>query len=167
MANTEIQLFTASHIPLIVQSFQDYNPKPTALFEKYLQDQRNNERLVWVAIVAEKIVGYVTLQWHSKYLPFKEQNIPEIVDLNVITPFQGQGIGAQLLATAEKAALKKSTTVGIGVGLYKDYGRAQQLYVKRGYIPNGEGITYNYQPVAPGAKVILDDDLILWFTKTT
>ena len=59
----------------------------------------------------------------------------------------------------------KGKTVGIGVGLYDGYGAAQKLYVKRGYIPDGQGITYNYKPVAYGEKVPLDDDLVLWFTK--
>ncbi len=59
--------------------------------------------------------------------------------------------------------------VGIGVGLYAGedggYGAAQRLYVKRGYIPDGKGVTYNYHPTTPGNNYSLDDDLILWFTK--
>jgi hypothetical protein len=36
-----------------------------------------------------------------------------------------------------------SESVGIGVGLYLDYGVAQTMYVKRGYIPDGKGICKN------------------------
>lgn len=79
------------------------------------------------------------------------------------------GIGSLLLDTAEKAAATKSEVVGIGVGLYAGadggYGAAQRLYVKRGYIPDGKGVTYNYQPAIPGNSYPLDDDLVLWFTK--
>ena len=55
--------------------------------------------------------------------------------------------------------------IGIGVGLYKDYGFAQKLYVRMGYIPDGNGITYNYQPVKAGDSYPVDDDLLLWFKK--
>ena len=66
---------------------------------------------------------------------------------------------------AELEAVKKQNKVGIGVGLYDGYGSAQRLYIKRGYIPDGLGVTYNYNHVTPGANVCLDDDLVLWFTK--
>ena len=55
--------------------------------------------------------------------------------------------------------------MGIGVGLSRDYGAAQRLYIKRGYVPDGRGVTYNYLPVMAGSKVLVDDDLVLWFTK--
>jgi len=34
-----------------------------------------------------------------------------------------------------------------------------------GYLPDGYGVTYNYQSVIPGDSAPLDDDLVLWFTK--
>lgn len=40
-----------------------------------------------------------------------------------------------------------------------------RLYVKRAYIPDGHGATYNYKYVTPGKEYLLDDDLVLWFTK--
>lgn len=70
-----------------------------------------------------------------------------------------------MLDLAEAEAQKKSKIIGIGVGLYADYGDAQQLYIKRGYMPDGLGITYNYQPIDPGSMIRLDDALVLWFTK--
>ncbi len=75
-----------------------------------------------------------------------------------------------LLDIAESKAATRQDTVGIGVGLYAGedggYGSAQRLYVKRGYIPDGKGVTYNYHPTTPGKSYFLDDDLVLWFTKT-
>jgi GNAT superfamily N-acetyltransferase len=105
------------------------------------------------------------LKWQSSYKPFHEKSIPEIKDLNVLPPFQKQGIGSELLDTAEEAAKIQANLVGIGVGLYEDYGTAQKLYINRGYRPDGRGVTYNYQPVVPGSSVCIDDDLVLWFTK--
>ncbi len=97
--------------------------------------------------------------WNSLSPPFCEKKIPEINDLNVIEQFQKQGVGAQLLLTAEKTALTRSSTIGIGFGLYKDYGKAQRLYFSLGYRPDGNGISYHYKPVAPGSRAVVDDDL--------
>ena len=91
------------------------------------------------------------------------------MDLNVLPQFRKIGIGSLLLDTAEKEAATTSDIIGIGVGLYAGqdggYGSAQRLYVKRGYIPDGKGVTFNGQPRIPGYSYPLDDDLVLWFTK--
>ena len=50
-------------------------------------------------------------------------------------------------------------------GAVGGYGAAQRLYIKRGYIPDGKGVTYNYEPTIPGNSYPLDDELVLWFTK--
>lgn len=139
--------------------------KPASIYEKYLQESFSDERLVWVAYVQDQFAGYITLKLNSKYPSFKDQNIPEIMDLNVLPSFRKMGIGSALLDTAEKEAVRKSPVVGIGVGLYDDYGSAQRMYIKRGYIPDGKGVTYNYEPTIPGNSYKLDDDLVLWFTK--
>lgn len=65
----------------------------------------------------------------------------------------------------EDQASAYNTQVGIGVGLTPDYGNAQRLYVKCGYIPDGNGVTYQYQSVKWGVKYKVDDDLVLWFIK--
>jgi hypothetical protein len=39
------------------------------------------------------------------------------------------------------------------------------LYAKRGYIPDGRGVTYRDRYVEEGAPVVLDDDLVLHLTK--
>lgn len=143
--------------------------KPLSLFEAYLKEQEIGARIVWVAHFKGEFAGYVTLKWQSQYPSFKAQNIPEIMDLNVLPAYRKMGIGSLLLDIAEKEAATKSDKIGIGVGLYAGedggYGSAQRLYVKRGYIPDGKGITYNYQPAIPGNSYPLDDDLVLWSTK--
>ena len=143
--------------------------KPASIFEGYLKEQEAGERIVWLAHVYDQFAGYITLKWTSSYPFFKEQNFPEIMDLNVLPVYRKMGIGSLLLDCAEKEAATKSQIIGIGVGLYAGedggYGSAQRLYVKRGYIPDGKGVTYNYQPTIPGNSYLLDDELVLWFTK--
>jgi len=161
-----IRQFNTSDILTIVSKFAEHNwPKPIATFERYLQEQCDGNRLIWVAYLNNQFAGYVTLAWMSKYQPFRDDKIPEIMDLNVLPPFRSCGIGSKLLEVAETAAGFKNNYVGLGVGLYADYGVAQKLYLKRGYIPDGRGITYDYQFVLPGSSVRVDDDLLLWLLK--
>ena len=102
---------------------------------------------------------YVTLKWQSQYEAFVRDYIPEIMDLNVLPSFRKTGVGSILLDIAEKEATTKSDLVSIGVGLYAGhdggYGSAQKLYVKRGYVPDGRGVTYNYQPTIPETAIHL------------
>jgi GNAT superfamily N-acetyltransferase len=154
-------------IPMIVASFAVHDwTKPSSTFEKYLHEQQMGTRDIWLAFDEGQFAGYVTLTQKSLYPPFKKALIPEIMDLNVLPPYRNKGLGSLLIETAENKAFEKSDIVGIGVGLYKDYGQAQKLYIARGYQPDGFGVTYNYQFVEPGTMVCLDDDLVLWFTKS-
>jgi len=70
-----------------------------------------------------------------------------------------------LLDRAEAEVARLSGVVGIGVGLHPGYNAAQQLYVKRGYIPDARGITYRNRFVEEAASVVVDDDLVMHFTK--
>lgn len=162
-----IRFLTTGDIPIIVSSFSSIGwDKPAAVFEKYLEEQNQNLRQVWVVFENSEFIGYVTLKWIPEYPFFAKQGIPEISDLNVLPKYRNQGIGSKLLDLSEEAAYKKSKAVGIGVGLYADYGAAQKIYIKRGYIPDGNGITYNCRTVIPGGTVQVDDDLVLWFVKS-
>lgn len=165
-----INLLNKLDIPKIVKAFGDANwHKSTSLFEIYLEEQYNDERLIWVAYYGNQIAGYVTLKWKSYYEQFATTHIPEIMDLNVLPIFRNKGIGSKLLEHAEHTAKTKSSLIGIGVGLYGGsdggYGPAQRLYVHRGYIPDGKGITYNYKYATAGNSFPLDDELILWLIK--
>lgn len=166
MSHVVIRPFLSTDIDNIVKQFANNNwTKPRVTFENYWQEQTANERILWLAFHQQQFAGYITLKWDSLYPPFQDKKIPEIMDLNVLPPYRNQGVGSALLDVAEAEASKQHAIVGLGVGLYPDYGSAQKLYIKRGYRPDGLGITWNYQRVIPGSQVCLDDDLILWFTK--
>ncbi len=53
-----------------------------------------------------------------------------------------------LMDAAEARAAERSAIVGLGVGLYADYGSAQRMYARRGYLPttNTSGTTAPYTP---------------------
>jgi GNAT superfamily N-acetyltransferase len=140
--------------------------KPPAQYRGYLAEQRQGEREVLVAWDGDLFVGYVTVVWNSGYAPFREAGIPEIADFNVLPHVRRLGIGSQLLDEAERRIAERSHVAGIGVGMTADYGAAQRLYVKRGYVPDGRGLVASGHHVRWGETVLVDDDLVLYFTKT-
>ena len=97
---------------------------------------------------------------------FRRLGIPEIQDLVVIPQARQRGIGTALVEHCEARALVEGhSEIGIGVGLYGSYGAAQRLYIKRGYVPDGQGVAYECQPVMGGEIRPVDDDLVLKLIK--
>jgi GNAT superfamily N-acetyltransferase len=162
-----IHLLRTGDIPTMAAAFAVLGwDKPAAQYEGYLAEQRRGEREALIAWRGEEFVGYVTIVWTSDYTPFRDAGIPEISDFNVLPHVRRQGIGSQLLDEAERRIAERSHVAGIGVGLFTDYGAAQRLYVKRGYVPDGLGILSHGRRVTRGETVVVDDDLALYFTKT-
>jgi len=162
----EIRLLKETDIQSIAAAFAELGwDKPAAQYQRYLTEQQAGLRVVLVAIVDGVFAGYVTIVWASGYACFLEAKIPEIVDFNVLPKFRRLGIGSQLLATAEACISEHSSLAGIGVGLTADYGAAQILYVRRGYIPDGRGICWGEKRCQHGDQVSVDDGLTLYFTK--
>jgi GNAT superfamily N-acetyltransferase len=146
-------------------TMQGWN-KPQEQYERYWQESEQGSRLVLVAERDGVFAGYVTLLWQSDYEGFKSQDIPEIVDFNVLKAFQRQGVGTALMDEAERRIGERNPIAGLGVGLTPDYGPAQVLYVKRGYVPDGTGIYHNGQLLKHGGLATVDDDLVMYLTKT-
>jgi GNAT superfamily N-acetyltransferase len=140
--------------------------KPAVQYERYLQQQDAGEREVFVARWGGLFAGYVTVLWRSDYPPFAARDIPEVQDFNVLPDFRRRRIGTALMEVAERRILERSPVIGIGVGLYHDYGAAQRLYVLRGYVPDGLGITAHGRRLTWGDEAKVDDDLVLWLTRS-
>ncbi len=166
--NTElsIRLLEACDIQLIAAAFSAIGwDKPAAQYERYLSEQNEGRRTVLVANVGDEFAGYLTIRWQSDYLPFRQERIPEIVDLNVLPRFRRRGIGTALMDEAERRIAERSPVAGIGVGMDADYGPAQRMYVLRGYVPDGRGLTYRSRHLKYGDRVTVDEALALFFTK--
>jgi len=145
-------------------SFLSFNAAPP-YFEKLLERQQKGEIVFIVARYQGKIVGFLYVQWQSEYPPFIDRGIPDIKDLRVLAEYRRKGVATALMDEAEKTVFQRSSAVGLGVGLYSDYGPAQQMYIKRGYILDGRGLMYKEQPVKPGTTAFVDDDLLLYLVK--
>jgi GNAT superfamily N-acetyltransferase len=132
---------------------------------KCLEENQTHKRITLIAYYNDSVAGCCHLLYESKYPFFREDNIPEINDLNIFPEYRRKQIASKLFDELERIAAKTSRFIGLGVGLYKDYGNAQRMYASRGFIPDGRGIMYDNKPVEPGAQVCVDDDLCLFLTK--
>lgn len=139
--------------------------KPVEQYRRYCEQQRAGTRNCWVATVNSAFAGYVTLNRKPEYQAIVGREIPEIQDLNVLPAFRRRGIATKLLDEAEDAACVTSQVVAIAVGLHPGYNAAQRLYVQRGYVPDGLGVTYEGRYVEEGQHVQVDDALVLHFMK--
>ena len=141
-------------------------PKPEGYFAERLAEARSGRIVVLVAVGEDsRYLGHTLVRWASRYPAFREHDIPEVQDLNVVAQSRRQGVGSMLLDDAERLIAERSPSAGIGVGLYAAYGPAQRLYVRRGYVPDGAGVDYDNEPVAPGSAVRVDDALLLHLIK--
>jgi GNAT superfamily N-acetyltransferase len=138
----------------------------TEKWKNYYNEHINLTRFVAIVEIMNNSVGYGSLLYHSKYPHFNDSNIPEINDIWIKENYRKHGIGKKLIDFLEKKArLEGYLQIGIGVGLYSDYGSAQRLYIKLGYMPDGKGITYKNKDINPGQNYPVDDELILWLIK--
>jgi GNAT superfamily N-acetyltransferase len=114
---------------------------------------------------ARQYAGHLKIVWRPAYAGFRDEGIPEIQDLNVLPRYRRRGVATRLMDAAEELIRGRCDRVGIGFGLYADYGAAQRMYVKRGYLPDGRGAMVAEKPVVPGGTVKIDDELILYLIK--
>lgn len=161
-----IRPFDDKDIPGIARAFEELGwNKPASQYKRYWMEQNLKIRDMYVAFVEEQFAGYVTIYWQSGYMRFRERDIPEIMDFNVLPKYRRMGLGTQLMDKAEGEIARLSPVAGIGVGMTPDYGAAQRLYVLRGYVPDGSGLFYRGRPVRYGEGITADDDLVLYLTK--
>ena len=161
-----VKLLEAKEIPALVDAFAPTVWKtPAEYFQWLLAKQQKSERVFLLAYLGNHIAGFVTIKWQSGYPAFVEKGIPEINDLHVLPEFRRRGVAAALMDEAEQRAFERSPVVGLAVGLYADYGPAQLMYNRRGYVLDGLGLFYENEPVKPGTSVFVDDNLLLYMTK--
>ncbi len=102
----------------------------------------------------------------SNYAGFRRRGIPLVHQIAVAGPSRRRGAATLLMDAAEQLARDGGiATLGITVGLFDEHGPAQQLYGRRGYIPDCRGACRGQRPLSKGMQVTMDDDLIIWLTK--
>jgi GNAT superfamily N-acetyltransferase len=164
--NINIRKMNDNDPDVISSSFKEQGwEKPVSLYQSYLEEQRTGDRVTLIVEIDDVFAGYANVLWNSYYPAFEEKGIPEINDFNVLIKYRRQGIGSKLMDKAEEIIRERSDTAGIGVGIFSDYGNAQILYAKRGYVPDGKGIHNGQRYISYGETVRVDDDIVLYLTK--
>lgn len=139
--------------------------KSAEQYRRYLRWQREGVRKIYVGTLDGETAGYATLIENDENGPFKNMNIPTIVDFNVLEKYQKRGVGSAILDKIESDVSAYRDTVCLGVGLHSGYGSAQRMYVKRGYVPDGSGVWYENRQLEQYTPCINNDDLILYLSK--
>jgi len=133
---------------------------------RYLADHVEPGGTSLIATSGSGAVGYVAIVWESNYAGFRSRGIPLVHQVAVGEPWRRRGIATLLMEAAERLAHDRGiATLGITVGLFDEYGPAQRMYGRRGYIPDGRGACQGQRPLSKGMRVSMDHDLIIWLTK--
>lgn len=166
MKKLTIRRLQPNDAEVISAAFQNQGwQKPAELYHQYAEEQSGGRRVVLVAERGSEFSGHVTIVWQPDYPYFKENGIPEIQDVHVLTAFRRQGIGSMLMDKAEDIIRARSGMAGLGVGLFGDNGDAQSLYINRGYVPDGNGLFQNGRYLRHGEQIAVDGDVHLFFVK--
>lgn len=162
-----IRLCELGDIPALNQFATDakHHTEPN-YFETAFQEQLDQKRLVFIARSEDVIVGYAHLNFLPQYSPFLRLGIPEIQDIVVHPDHRRQGIGEQLMLACEMEAKARSIPdIGVGVGVTANFGSAQRLYHRMGYMPDGNGAVFERIPVQNGDIRPIDDRVCLMLVK--
>ena len=147
------------------EHLQGWTHQKKEKYEQRLKDVADNKCVALVAEYKGEVAGYFNVYPNTMCSSFGGQGFPELIDLGVFKKYRNHGIGNILMQVAEDIAKKYADTVIIGVGLHRDYGAAQRMYVKRGYVPDGSGIWWQGKPLEPYADLKNDDEAALYMAK--
>lgn len=135
-------------------------------YEKCFVLQQEGKRQIYGARFQGQYSGYAILNWHPKYGFFKKLGIAEIQDINVVKDKRQKGIASALMTYCEDLAKNKGhEAIGVAVSVHERAAPAQSLYIKRGYKPDGAGVTYDRQAIIYGTLTPVDENLCLMLVK--
>lgn len=164
-ADIQIRSMRPDDVESICWESEDGSKDSREYLKRQIENQSQGNSLALLALYKGKPAGYVFLYYRCKWGGLGNQGFPGIVDLIVFKKYRNKGIGGQLMAAAEKEASRVSSRVYLDVCLNSEYGQAQRLYAKLGYIPDGKGVYYKEKVLAANAPCINDDELTLCLIK--
>jgi len=163
---TAIQLVDEGHSESAIRFLTKWVSDSEAEALRYLADHAQPEGASLIATSGPGAVGYVAIMWESGYGGFSSRGIPLVHQIAVAEPRRRRGVATLLVDAAGQLTRDRGiATLGITVGLFDEYGPAQRMYGRRGYIPDGSGACQGQRPLSKGMQVSMDHDLIIWLTK--
>jgi len=164
-ANIDVRIMDYDDIPLICKADNDERESNIKYLRNQLENQKKQECSALLALYNGEIAGYVFLYYKCRWGSLANCDLPCVIDLIVFDKYRKKGIATVLMDIAEKIAKKHNDKVYLDVCLNSDYGSAQRLYVKRGYVPDGRGVYYEEKVCETNAICKNDDDLTLCMVK--
>ena len=147
------------------EHLQGWTDQKVEKYTRRLKDVADGKCVSLVAEYKDNVAGYFNVYPNSMGGSFGGKGLPELVDFGVLAKYRRRGIGNALMQVAEDIARRYSDTVYLGVGINRDYGAAQRLYIKRGFIPDGTGLWWNGKKLDPYADLKNDDEAAIYMSK--
>lgn len=163
--NITVRLMTYDDIPSICKADNDESENNLTYLKNQLVNQDKQECSALVALYEGEIAGYVFLYYRCRWGGMANCNLPGVVDLIVFEKYRKKGIATVLMDVAEDIARNYNNKVYLDVCLNSEYGTAQRLYIKRGYVPDGKGVYYEEKVCETNAVCANDDELTLCLVK--
>ncbi len=164
-ASIDVRIMDYDDIPLICKADNDESESNVAYLRNQLDNQNKKECSALLALYNGEIAGYVFLYYECRWGGLSNCGLPCVIDLIVFEKYRKNGIATALMDIAEDIAKDHSNKVYLDVCLNSEYGAAQRLYIKRGYIPDGKGVYYEEKVCETNAICKNDDELTLCLVK--
>lgn len=164
-SSIDIRIMTYNDIPLVCKADNDESESNIIYLKNQLDNQNKQECSALLALYNGEIAGYVFLYYKCRWGGLANCNLPCIIDLIVFEKYRNNGIATALMDTAERIAKKHNNRIYLDVCLNSEYGPAQRLYAKRGYVPDGKGVYYEEKVCETNAVCKNDDELTLCLVK--
>ena len=164
-ANIDVRIMDYDDISLICKADNDESESNIVYLRNQLENQKKQECSALLALYNGEIAGYVFLYYKCRWGGLANCNVPGVVDLIVFEKYRNKGVATALMDIVEEIAKKHSNKVYLDVCLNSEYGPAQRLYVKRGYVPDGKGVYYEEKVCETNAICKNDDELTLCLVK--
>lgn len=140
--------------------------KDSVYVDRSVDKSVDGDRITLLASWDKTPAGFCLLNFEPAYRPFQKLGVPEMQDLNTHPDFRQRGVATALINACEDIVRKRgSEELGLGVGLHAGYGDAHRLYVKEGFVPDGQGVVYDAQGVQPNDIRPIDDELCMMMLK--
>lgn len=164
-AEIDVRAMGYEDIPFICAADGDESQENAAYLKRQLDNQEKRECSAFLALCNGAAAGYVFLYYQCRWGGLGGHDIPGVVDLVVFEKYRRKKIATILMDIAEETARRYGDRVYLDVCLNSDYGPAQRLYAKRGYIPDGKGVYYEDKICGTDAVCRNNDELTLCLIK--
>jgi ribosomal protein S18 acetylase RimI-like enzyme len=103
------------------------------LLEKLTNELNNPNSSFYFAVVNDKIIGYLKINFGDSQTELKQENALEIERIYVLKEFHGKKIGQLLFEKAMELAIQKKADY-VWLGVWEENPRAISFYKKNGFV---------------------------------